>query len=62
MRGLPAETWQRRLELLDRVIAFVDEAPAPVPADVVWLRKALLIIRRRAQYAVTLARRQRRGG
>lgn len=57
MRGLPSAVWKRRLELLERVIRFVDDVPAPVPAEATWLLKALHLTRRRAQYAVALAER-----
>jgi hypothetical protein len=45
------------LELLERVIRFVDDVPAPVPAEATWLLKVLHLTRRRAQYAVALAER-----
>lgn len=60
MRGRSAETWRLRLELLERVITFVDGVGAPVPGERVWLLKILHIVRRRAAVSLLLAERKGR--
>lgn len=60
MRGVAAQQWRLRLELLEQVIKFVDNVGAPVPGERIWLLKVLHVTRRRATFALMLAERQGR--